>query len=250
MRRKLVAGNWKMHGSMAENQTLLTQLVNGLSHSGSVDVAVFPSLVYLTQAQSLLGASSIKWGAQTLSEYKFGAYTGEVSADMLADFGCDYVLVGHSERREIFQEDDQQIAKKFKAAQVKYLTPVLCVGETLNEREANQTASVIASQLQVVLDEVGIAAFEQAVIAYEPVWAIGTGKTATPEMAQEVHCAIREQLALHDEAIAQKIQILYGGSVKPENASAIFAQVDVDGALVGGASLNANDFIEICNAAN
>lgn len=249
MRRKLVAGNWKMHGSMADNQTLLTQIVNGLDCSDALEVAVFPSAVYLAQAQSLLAASSVRWGAQTVSEYKQGAYTGEISADMLADFGCHYALVGHSERREIFGESDQQIAEKFKAAQAKFITPVLCVGETLSEREAGETASVIASQLQVVLDEVGISAFGQAVIAYEPVWAIGTGKTATPEMAQEVHSAIRKQLGLHDEVIAQNIQILYGGSVKPDNASAIFAQADVDGALVGGASLNADDFIRICNAA-
>lgn len=249
MRRKLVAGNWKMHGSMAENQTLLTQLVNGLKGVEGFDIAVFPSAIYLSQAQSLLAGSPIKWGAQTLSEYKVGAYSGEISAVMLADLACTYALVGHSERREIFRESDQQVAQKFKAAQAQFITPVLCVGETLDQRESGLTGSVIASQIQVVLDLVGIAAFKCAVIAYEPVWAIGTGRTATPEMAQEVHSAIRKQLALHDQKIAQNIQILYGGSVKPENASAIFAQVDVDGALVGGASLNANDFIKICNAA-
>lgn len=249
MRRKLVAGNWKMHGSMAENQTLLTQLVNGLKGVEGFEIAVFPSAIYLSQAQSLLAGSPIKWGAQTLSEYKVGAYSGEISAVMLADLACTYALVGHSERREIFRESDQQVAQKFKAAQAQFITPVLCVGETLDQRESGLTGSVIASQIQVVLDLVGIAAFKCAVIAYEPVWAIGTGRTATPEMAQEVHSAIRKQLALHDQKIAQNIQILYGGSVKPENASAIFAQVDVDGALVGGASLNANDFIKICNAA-
>jgi len=249
MRRKLVAGNWKMHGSLAENQTRLTQLVSALKNNEAVDVAVFPTAPYLFQCKSLLAASGIKWGAQDVSQHASGAYTGEIATSMLEDFACQYALVGHSERRELFHEDDDTVADKFIALLNSRLTPVLCVGETLEQRESGNTMSVIIKQIDAVLNKVGITGFKQAVIAYEPVWAIGTGKTATPEQAQDVHKAIRAHLAQYDTDIAQAIQIVYGGSVKPDNADAIFAQPDVDGALVGGASLNSNDFVKICNAA-
>jgi triosephosphate isomerase len=249
MRQKLIAGNWKMNGNLAENQTRLTQLVSGLSAS-SVSVAVCVPAPYFTQCQSVLGNSDIKLGSQNLSEYSEGAYTGEIGGSMLQDFDCQYALVGHSERRELFAETNEQVALKFAAALKARLIPVLCVGETLEQREADVTEVIIAEQISAVLAQVGIQGFSQAVIAYEPIWAIGTGKTASPEQAQAVHKAIRDQLAILDSEIAQNTQILYGGSVKPNNAVAIFAQADVDGALVGGAALNAQDFIQICNAAS
>ncbi len=249
MRRTLVAGNWKMHGSLAENQTRLTALAGANLVSEQVQVAVFPTYPYLGQCRSVLGNSGIEFGAQNVSEYTMGAYTGEVSAEMQKDFGCSQVIIGHSERRAIYGESDQVIAQKFVAAQAAYLVPVLCVGETLEQREQGETQNVVAEQIDAVIAVAGIQAFANAVIAYEPVWAIGTGKTATPEQAQEVHQAIRQQLAAYDAQIADKIQILYGGSVKPSNAAEIFAQPDVDGALVGGASLAAEDFIQICRAA-
>lgn len=249
MRRKLVAGNWKMHGSLAENEARLTQLVTALNGADAIDIAVFPTAPYLFQCKNLLAGSMIKWGPQNVSQHPSGAYTGEISTAMLADFACEYALIGHSERREIFHETDQDVAEKFAAVLEAKIQPVLCVGETLQQRENGETFKVIAEQIEAVLAKVGIAGFANAVIAYEPVWAIGTGKTATPEQAQEVHSAIRQQLAKLDAGIAESLQILYGGSVKPDNAEAIFAQPDVDGALVGGASLNPTDFIEICNAA-
>jgi triosephosphate isomerase len=249
MRQKLIAGNWKMNGSLAENQTRLTQLVSGLK-AVAAQVAVSAPAPYLAQCRSSLAASDIQWGSQNVSEYKQGAYTGEISCSMLQDFGCTFALVGHSERRELFAESNQQVANKFSAIIEAGLVPVLCVGETLEHRESGSTERVISEQIQAVLNQVGIKGFENAVVAYEPIWAIGTGKTASPEQAQEVHSAIRTQLNELDSEIAQKIQILYGGSVKPSNAAAIFTQVDVDGALVGGAALNAQDFIEICNAAS
>lgn len=248
MRQKFIAGNWKMNGNLAENQTRLTQLVKGLK-AVEAQTGVFVPAPYLSQCESLLSGTDTIWGTQTVSEYESGAYTGEISVSMLHDFGCSYALVGHSERRELFGESDQQVADKFAKALEGNIVPVLCVGETLAQREAGITMDVIAEQINAVLDKVGIVGFSNAVIAYEPVWAIGTGKTATPEQAQEVHQGIRQQLANVNGEIAEKIQILYGGSVKPGNASSIFAQADVDGALVGGAALNAQDFIDICNAA-
>ncbi|GAA6134053.1 triose-phosphate isomerase [Oceaniserpentilla sp. 4NH20-0058] len=249
MRRKIVAGNWKMHGTLAENEARLSQLVLELKSRDACDVAVFPSAPYLFQCQNLLANSIVMWGAQNVSQHPSGAYTGEISTAMLADFGCQYALIGHSERRELFHETDQDTAQKFAVVLEAGLKPMLCVGETLDQRESGDTMVVINRQIDAVLASVGIAGFTNAVIAYEPVWAIGTGKTATPEQAQEVHGAIRQQLAQHDAVIAESLQILYGGSVKPDNAEAIFAQPDVDGALVGGASLNPTDFIKICNAA-
>jgi len=249
MRQKLIAGNWKMHGSLAENQTRLTQLVSGLGDT-SAQVAVCVPAPYFTQCKSVLAGSAIQCGSQNISEYEQGAYTGEISASMLKEFDVQYALVGHSERRELFAESSEQVAKKFAAAKQARLIPVLCVGETLEQREAGITEQVIAGQISAVLDQVGIQGFADSVVAYEPVWAIGTGKTASPEQAQAVHKAIRVQLNALNAEIAQKIQILYGGSVKPNNAAAIFAQADVDGALVGGAALNAQDFLQICNAAS
>ena len=249
MRQKLVAGNWKMNGGLASNLQLLQAVVSGVSALRDVAVAVCVPFPYLAQAQSALTGTSVAWGAQTLSEKSSGAFTGEISAAMLNDFACHYVLVGHSERRSIYGETDALVAEKFEAALASGLIPVLCVGETLAEREAGKTAEVVAAQMAAVLDRVGVAAFAKAVVAYEPVWAIGTGRTASSEQAQEVHAAIRAQLAREDAAVAEGLQILYGGSVKPSNAVELFGMPDIDGGLIGGASLVAADFIAICSAA-
>ena len=249
MRQKLVAGNWKMHGGTAANKALLQAVVSGMSRVGEVGVAVCVPFPYLAQAQTLLAATPVAWGAQTLSEHAQGAYTGEVSAAMLADFGCRYAIVGHSERRALYGESDAQVAAKFVAAQAGGLMPILCVGETLAQRESGETMQVVGAQLDAVLAAAGVAAFARAVVAYEPVWAIGTGRTATPEQAQEVHAAIRARVAAQDAAVAAGLQILYGGSVKPQNAVELFAMTDIDGGLIGGASLVAEDFLAICQAA-
>ncbi len=249
MRKKFVAGNWKMHGSLQNNAALLEQLRAGVVGL-ACEVAVFPPYPYLAQARALLSGSAVSWGGQSLSEYPVGAYTAEVSAAMLLDFGCRYVLVGHSERRALFGETDAVVAAKFAAAQQASLVPVLCVGETLAEREAGLTANVVSRQLSVIIEAQGVAALASAVVAYEPVWAIGTGVTATPQQAQEVHAAIRRQVAVLDASVAKGLRILYGGSVKPQSAAELFGQVDVDGGLVGGAALVADDFLAICRAAN
>ncbi|WP_295003129.1 triose-phosphate isomerase [uncultured Dechloromonas sp.] len=249
MRKKLVAGNWKMHGSLQKNAALLEQVKAGVSGL-ACEVAVCPPYPYLAQAQALLSGSPVAWGAQSVSEHPAGAYTAEVSAAMLQDFGCRYVLVGHSERRALFGETDGVVAAKFAAAQKAGLVPVLCVGETLAEREAGLTAVVVSRQLAAVLDAQGVAALASAVVAYEPVWAIGTGITATPQQAQEVHAAIRSQVAALDASVANGLRILYGGSVKPQSAAELFGQADVDGGLIGGAALVADDFLAICRAAN
>lgn len=248
MRTKLVAGNWKMHGSLAANQQLLAGILGGLGGC-KADVAVCVPFPYLVQAQAALKGSKLAWGAQTVSEHAQGAYTGEVSAAMLEELGCRYVLVGHSERRALYGESDAVVAAKFDAALKAGLTPILCVGETLAEREAGITGDVVTRQLDAVIARSGIAALGRAVLAYEPVWAIGTGKTATPQQAQDVHALIRTRVAAGDEAIAQGVQILYGGSVKPGNAQELFAMPDIDGGLIGGASLAADDFLAICTAA-
>jgi triosephosphate isomerase len=249
MRQKLVAGNWKMHGSLATNQALLTALASQLDGSSSMRCAVCVPFPYLAQAQSVLTGSSLAWGAQNLSQYDKGAYTGEVSASMLLEFGCRYVIVGHSERRALFSETDAMVAAKFMAALTAGLTPVLCVGETLEERDAGRAESVIARQLDAVIAESGMAGLAKAVIAYEPVWAIGTGKTASPEQAQAVHAFIRRKLAALDSNIAAALIIQYGGSVKAANAAELFSQPDIDGGLIGGASLDADEFVAICQAA-
>jgi len=237
MRARLVAGNWKMHGSRASNLALLDAIVAGAGNGAEAVVCVpFP---YLGQVAERLTGTAVAWGAQTLSEHASGSFTGEVSAAMLADFGCRFVLVGHSERRQLFGETEAQAAAKFAAARAAGITPILCVGETLAERDAGRTEEVVARQLDAVL---GSSRFADAVLAYEPVWAIGTGRTATPEQAQAVHGFLRNRLGA-------ATRILYGGSVKPENATAIFAMPDVDGGLIGGASLVAQDFLAICAAA-
>lgn len=249
MRKALVAGNWKMNGSREQAQQLVADLSNGLADCGAVDAVICPPAVFLDQVNQLLSASVIKLGAQNCSEFSSGAYTGEVSADMLVDFGCEYVILGHSERRALFLETNGQIAAKFEAAKAAGLKPIFCVGETLEQRQSEQTLAVIAAQVDAVLQRLGKQAFNAAVVAYEPVWAIGTGQTATPEQAQAVHAAIRAQIAEADADVAAGLQILYGGSVNAANAGALFAMADIDGGLVGGASLKAQDFIAICQAA-
>jgi triosephosphate isomerase len=248
MRRILVAGNWKMHGSQAMVRSLLESLLAAPARD-DVDLAVFPPFPYLPLAQSLLQGSAIHWGAQTLNPVAQGAHTGEVAASMLLDFGCRYVLVGHSERRTLYGESDAAVAERFQAALAAGLQPVLCVGETLEEREAGATEAVVERQLDAVLQGSGIEGFRQAIVAYEPVWAIGTGRMATPEQAQEVHAFIRGKFASRDGIIAGQLRILYGGSVKGSNAADLFARDDIDGGLVGGASLDAADFLAIRDAA-
>lgn len=249
MREKLVAGNWKMHGNLESNRALLAGVCQGVGDSRAT-VAVCVPHPYLAQAQGLLSGTAVALGGQNASEHSHGAYTGEVAMSMLKDFGCRYVIVGHSERRALYGETDAVVAAKFCAAQAAGLIPILCVGETLAERESGRTMQVVGRQLAAVLDLAGVAAFAQAVVAYEPVWAIGTGKTATPAQAQEVHAAIRAQVAAADPDVAENLQLLYGGSVKAQNAAELFAQADIDGGLIGGASLVIDDFVAICRAAN
>ncbi|WP_199609189.1 triose-phosphate isomerase [Flocculibacter collagenilyticus] len=242
-RRFLVAANWKLNGS--------TQLVNEMTETfkeksfSNVDVVFFPSYPYIT----LFNESNVKVGAQNISLHQSGAYTGEVSANMLADIACQYVILGHSERRTIFGETNTEISNKFALAQQCSLIPILCVGETAEENERGETEKVIREQLSAVINECGVDAFAQAVIAYEPVWAIGTGKTATPEQAQAVHAFIREFLAELSPEIAQGLQILYGGSVNASNSESLFSQPDIDGGLIGGASLKPDEFYLICQSA-
>lgn len=247
-RRPLVAGNWKMHGTRAEAKALVEHIARGLSAASRAEVAVCPPFVLIPFVAEQLAGTAITWGAQNLSEHKSGAYTGEVSGAMLRDAGCTYVIVGHSERRTYYSETDELVAAKFAAAQEAGLIPILCIGETLAQREAGETEAVVARQLDAVLARNGVAAFRRAVIAYEPVWAIGTGRTATPEQAQAVHRFIRARLAGLDEEVAGGLRILYGGSVKGANARELFRQADIDGGLIGGASLNAEEFLAICRA--
>ncbi len=249
MRKILLAGNWKMNGSIEMVRSLLNGLLIASRKESSVDMAVFPPFPYLAQVQETLKYSNIAWGAQNLNPASQGAYTGEVSAGMLLDFGCRYVLVGHSERRALLGESDRDVAMRFEAACQAGLEPVLCVGETLAERENGETESVVERQLDAVFQGSGIGAFGRAVIAYEPVWAIGTGKTATPEQAQAVHAFIRDKIRSQDGTISGHIRILYGGSVNGSNAADLFAREDIDGGLVGGASLTAEDFLAIRDAA-
>jgi len=248
MRARLVAGNWKMHGNLATNQALL-EAVRGLASEGGLAYAVCPPFPYLPQVAGVLADSAVRWGGQNLCEHDSGAYTGEVSGAMLRDLGCRYVIVGHSERRTLYGESDERVAAKFEAARRAGLTPILCVGETLAEREGGQTEAVLARQLKAVLDRAGVKAFADAVLAYEPVWAIGTGRTATREQAQSAHAFLRGMVRKQDAAIGDGLAILYGGSVKPANAAELFAMPDVDGGLIGGASLVAADFVSICRAA-
>jgi len=247
-RLPLVAGNWKMHGSQAMVNRLVDAMLDELPEPDQVEVAVLPPFPYLSLVQELASASDLGWGAQNLSEHAEGAHTGEVSAAMLEDLGCRYVLVGHSERRQLHGEDDELVAAKFSAARRAGLWPILCVGETLDEREAGNTEAVVTRQLGEVLSRAGAESFARAIVAYEPVWAIGTGRTAAPEQAQEVHGLIRTTIAEADAKMADAVRVLYGGSVKPDNASELFAQPDIDGGLIGGAALDASDFIAICRA--
>jgi len=249
MRSKLVAGNWKMHGSTAENRVLLEAVLHGSDDVRGAECAVCVPYPYLAQTQTALRSSRVAWGAQNVSQHAKGAFTGEVSAAMLAEFGCRYVIVGHSERRSLFAEDSETVARKFGAVQSAGMTPILCLGETLAERETGATEAVVARQLDAVIAQSGAAALASAVIAYEPVWAIGTGKTATPAQAQAVHEFIRAQVAVGAPAVAQALRILYGGSVKASNAAELFAMADIDGGLIGGASLVAEEFLAICRAA-
>lgn len=249
MRRLMVAGNWKMHGTRASVAELIKGLGNLALPSG-VDVAVFPPCLYVSQVVDGLRGKSIAVGAQNSAvEALQGALTGEVAPSQLVDSGCTLVLVGHSERRQLMGESDEMLNRKFAAAQACGLTPVLCVGETLEQREAGKTLEVVGRQLSSIIEELGVGAFVNAVIAYEPVWAIGTGLTASPQQAQEVHAAIRAQLAAENAEVAQGVRLLYGGSVKAANAAELFGMPDIDGGLIGGASLNADEFGAICRAA-
>jgi triosephosphate isomerase len=257
MRRKLVAGNWKMNGNLEQNALLLSELLEWVNHCSEqdrlllekqLDVAVCVPFPYLSQASQLLAKTPLQLGAQTVSEFASGAYTGEVSAQMLQDFQCHNVIVGHSERRQVFKESNLQIAQKFKATLDAKLIPILCVGETLEQRDQGETLAIVYEQLESAFRGLNPSETTQFVIAYEPIWAIGTGKTATPEQAQQIHLSIRQWLTKIDQALAKRTLILYGGSVKADNAAQLFAQTDIDGALVGGASLKARDFIDICKA--
>jgi len=249
MRSKLVTGNWKSNGELVANRRLLEQVRASAGALRGVEAAVCVPFTYLAQAQQILGDSSVAWGGQDVSQFGAGAYTGAVTATMLTDFGCKYAIVGHSERRAIFGDSDAIVAAKFEAARKAGLLPILCVGESLQERESGITESVVGRQIDAIVDVSGVAALARAVVAYEPVWAIGTGKTATPAQAQAVHAFIRQRIAKLDASIAAGLQILYGGSVKAANAAELFAQPDIDGGLIGGASLVADEFIAICQAA-
>jgi triosephosphate isomerase len=249
MRGKLVAGNWKMFGSLAENAALLDAVRSGAPTGGGVEAAVCVPFPYLAQVQQLLSGSTVSWGAQNVSEFAKGAYTGEVSCAMLRDFGCKYVIVGHSERRTLYGDDSDLVARKAQAALDAGLVPIVCVGETLAERESGVTEKVVGEQLDAATRVLGAAGTARSVVAYEPVWAIGTGKTATPEQAQAVHAFIRQRVSALDATVAANLLILYGGSVKAGNAASLMTMPDIDGGLIGGASLVAADFLAICAAA-
>ncbi|MEN3295503.1 MAG: triosephosphate isomerase [Burkholderiales bacterium] len=248
MRRKLIAGNWKMNGSIAANSVLLTGIKAELGQP-ACDVAVCVPAPYLAQCQGELAGSPVAWGAQDLSVHESGAYTGEVSAAMLLDFGCKYVIIGHSERRSYHAERNETVAQKVVRALKAGLTPIVCVGESLAEREAGRTNEIVGRQMEEVLKAIDASELEKIVVAYEPVWAIGTGKTATPQMAQEVHAMLRAKLTAKNAKAAANVQILYGGSMKPDNARDLLAMADIDGGLIGGAALKAADFLAIVRAA-
>ena len=250
MRAKLVAGNWKMHGSLSDNAKLLGEVVEGCKTLSKSRGAVCVPFPYLAQTQTLLAGTPMSWGAQNVSQHPKGAYTGEVSAAMLREFGSTYVIVGHSERRVLYGEDSATVALKYRAARDAGLTPILCVGETLEQREAGETERAVDAQLAAVTALVGVQALSAGVIAYEPVWAIGSGKTATPEQAQAVHHHIRRKVAAEDSSVAANLLILYGGSCKAANVAELLGMPDVDGGLVGGASLIGSDFVAICKAAD
>lgn len=251
MRRRLVVGNWKMHGSRERVSALLQNLMVGAADGADgPEIAVAPSYIHIGPAREMLADSAVKLAAQNLYPEPEGAFTGEVSAAMLADYGVSYAIIGHSERRRLFRETDAEVAARFRSAQDNGLTPILCVGESLEQREQGVTGQTVLGQLNAIIDTVGVQAFNDAVIAYEPVWAIGTGHTATPGQAQHVHCLLRDHLADLDAAVAAAVRIIYGGSVKSGNARKLFREADIDGALVGGASLSAEEFIAICKTAD
>lgn len=250
MRQRLVAGNWKMHGSLPDNQRLLEAVAKAAFALRASTCAVCVPFPYLAQAQRLLTGTPVAWGAQNVSHHPQGAFTGEVSAAMLREFGCRYVIVGHSERRSLYGEDDGTVALKAQAVLDAGMAPIVCVGETLAEREAGVTERVVARQLGAVMERIGVQGLSRSVVAYEPVWAIGSGRTASPEQAQAVHAFIRARVAASSREAADAVQVLYGGSVKASNAAALFAMPDIDGSLVGGASLDAKEFCAICLAAD
>ena len=249
MRRPLVVGNWKMNGTCQSAVQLADAIVSGLPSECQVEVGVCPSYVFIPGVSERLAGSMVQLGGQNVADQDSGAFTGEVSAPMLKEFGCSLAIVGHSERRQVYGETDALIAARYQKAIEHGITPILCIGETLEEREAGDTFKVVDGQLQAVLGEAGIQSLGHAVIAYEPVWAIGTGRTATPEQAQEVHAHIRQQLVAQDPEVASNVRILYGGSVNADNASSLFSQEDIDGGLIGGASLKADSFLAIVQAA-
>ena len=249
MRQKLVVGNWKMHGQMSQVIQLINQLIDGVPAALGSQVVVLPPAIYIPLVKELLVRCAISLGAQNVYPKDFGAYTGEISAPMLNDFNCRYVLVGHSERRQLFCEDENFVAQKFHHVKNHGMIPVLCVGETLEQREKGQTKQVIATQLRAI-KEYAADCYQNCIIAYEPIWAIGTGKTASPELVQEVHQYIRSLVAESNSDDAEKMTLLYGGSVNEGNARALFSMPDVDGGLVGGASLNAKQFLEIVKCIN
>jgi triosephosphate isomerase len=250
MRQPLVAGNWKMNGSRESIMTLLDGVKAGMADVKVAEVAVCAPAIYIPATARQLKESTVAWGGQDLSTEASGAYTGEIAASMLLDYGCKYVIVGHSERRTYHAESDELVSRKFAAARAAGLVPILCVGETLEEREQGITEEVVARQMNAVIELEGVEALADSVVAYEPVWAIGTGMTATPEQAQDVHAFIRGLVAEKSADVAEGLRILYGGSMKPDNAAELIAKPDIDGGLIGGASLKAEDFLGICTAAN
>ena len=250
MRRKLVVGNWKMHGSVTTNKMLLEAVVAGVRNLHDADYVVCVPSPYLCQAQSLLQGTNVAWGAQNLCATKDGAMTGAVAPYMLVDYGCTHVLIGHSERRSQFHETDDTAAVRFSAALEAGLTPIFCMGESREERDSDWTDFIVGRQLDSIMRRYGVEVLAKAVLAYEPLWAVGTGNPATPEQAQEVHAFIRNRIARCNADIAAGVRILYGGSVKPANAAQLFAMPDIDGGLIGGASLTAEEFVPICRAAN
>jgi len=249
MRRSLVVGNWKMNGSRERSRTLAKEILAGLGQDANADVGICPPYLHLADVSSIVTGSALLLGAQNVADQNEGAFTGEISAPMLKEVGCHYAIVGHSERRLLYSESNALVAARYAKAIENGLIPILCLGETLEERESDRTFSVISQQLDAVLDLAGVQSLAAAVIAYEPVWAIGTGRTASPEQAQEVHAWIRVRIAGLDANVAEKLQILYGGSVKPDNAAELFSRPDIDGGLIGGASLDATSFLKICHAA-
>jgi triosephosphate isomerase len=249
MRQPIIAGNWKMNGSRASIKELLDGIMDGINEVESAEVAVCAPFVYLAEVRAQLSGTPISWGAQNLSSEEKGAFTGEIAASMLLDFDCKYVIVGHSERRTLYGEDDDLVTKKYAVAHRAGLKPILCVGETLEEREKGVTEEVVARQINAVMNTLGASVLGEGVIAYEPVWAIGTGITATPEQAQEVHAFMRKLIAEKDAHVSDNIRLQYGGSMNAGNAAELLAQPDIDGGLIGGASLKAGDFLSICRAA-